>query len=237
MLTRDTLFGGKLIVYQEKRGYRFSIDALLLAGLTKVKGAGRIVDLGTGCGVVLLVLAFRETEAELVGVEIQPELASLARKSAEANGFTEKIRILELDYRNVKGVLGPESFDLAVANPPYHCPGSGKLNPGEQRAVARHELSGSVVEVFSAARFLLRDGGRLVLIYPATRLESLFDAAKRHGFSPKELTPIYSDASGPARLVHVECRKAGGEELNLAAPFYVRDVDGAYTPAMRAMFE
>lgn len=237
MLTRDSLFNGHLIVFQEKNGYRFSIDALLLAGLTRVKGAERIVDLGTGSGVVLLILAFRGTTATLVGVEIQPELAELARRNVLENGFAEVVRIVEMDYRRMSGAFEPGSFDLAVANPPYRRLDSGRINPGAQRAVARHELRGSIADVFAAAAFLLRQGGRLAVIYPATRLESLFEAARRHGFSPKELTPVYSDATGPARLVHVECRKAGGEELSVASPFFIRDTDGAYTSAMKAMFE
>lgn len=118
MITRDALFNGKLVLTQEKGGYRFSVDALLLAGLTRVKSQDRVADLGTGCGVVLLVMAHRKLGRKLTGIEIQSGLATLARRNVDANGFSERITIEHLDFRKSADHFTPGSFDLVVSNPP-----------------------------------------------------------------------------------------------------------------------
>lgn len=237
MLTADSLFNGNLIVYQGKKGYRFSLDAVLLAGLSKIKPTDRILDLGTGCGVVPLILAYRKLGKTLEGIEIQPELAALAQKNVETNGFSDRIRILEMDYRQVTSFFPAEGFDVALSNPPYRKIHSGRINPDRQRAIARHELEGSIRDVFAASRHMLPTGGRLAVIYPAARLDHLLVTAHEHGFSPKELTLIHSDVSSPGRLVHLECRKGGGEELRVAPPFFIYRADGVYTEAMQTIYE
>lgn len=237
MLTSDALFNGKLTIFQQKEGYRFSLDAVLLAGLTQVKPGARVVDLGTGCGVIPLIMAHKGMGVELIGLEIQRELVDLARMNVEANGFAGRIQILEADFRKVREHLPGESFDLVTCNPPYRSVDTGRINPNLQKALARHELTASLEDVLGAARYLLRMGGRLALIYPAARLASLFVTANKHGFSAKALTVIYSNPSGLARLVFLECRKGGGEELKIASPFYIYEPDGAYSKAMQALYD
>jgi tRNA1Val (adenine37-N6)-methyltransferase len=225
-----------LLVHQERHGYRFSVDAVLLAGLTAVRPADRVLDLGTGCGVIPLIWAHRKQGGRLVGVEMQPELACLAKQNVAENGFSEKIEILEMDFRTVSEHLQPGDWDLVVSNPPYRRLNSGRINPNRQRAQARHELTGSVEDVFAAAGCLLHAAGRVAVIYPAARLAHLMGAAERHGFSPKALTVIHSHCEDSARLVHLECRKGGGEELHVAAPFFIYNRDGTYTEAMQKLY-
>lgn len=237
LLTADGLFQGKLIVYQEKNGYRFSLDAVLLAGLTRVRPEDRVVDLGTGSGVILLILAHREHGKLLVGLEVQPDLAALARKNVEVNGLSERVRVLEMDLRHAAEAFPAESFDLVLSNPPYRRVESGRISPHTQRALARHELTGSITDVFAAGKYLIPQGGRLAVIYPASRLNHLLVTAHQFGFCPKELTVIHSNISGSGRLVHVECRKGGGEELRISAPFFIYGEDGGYTDSMRRLYE
>lgn len=235
MLTSDALFNGKLLVFQEKKGYRFSIDALLLAGLTKVKPRDRLVDLGTGCGVVLLVLAHQKLGRELVGLEIQRQLAELAQRNVQANGYSDLVKIHEIDYRRVAQYFKPDHFDLVVSNPPYRRIETGRINLHEQRALSRHELLASVADVFSAGKHLLRHGGRLAVIYPATRLAHLLGVAEENGFVPKELTVVHSKSSTRACLVHLECRKGGGEELRINPPFFIYETGGVYSEGMERL--
>ena len=210
---------------------------MLLAGLTEVRPSDRVIDLGTGCGIVPLILAFRGQGADITGLELQEELAELAARNVEANGFSQRIRIRRMDLRETGGQLPPESFDVAVSNPPYRRLESGKINPDRQKALARHELTATVADVFSAGRVLLRTGGRLAVVYPAARLGRLMTAAPENGFAPKDLTVIYSEPGGPARLVHLVCYKGAGEELRIRPPFFIYDGTGAYTEPMRAMYE
>lgn len=237
LCTSDTLFNGKLTIFQHKEGYRFSIDAVLLAGFTKVKPADRIVDLGTGCGVIPLVIAHRGMGAKLTGLEIQSELVDLARTNIDVNGFMDRIQIIEADFRRVHEHLPGQSFDLVTCNPPYRRLDTGRINPNRQKALARHELTASVEDAFGAAKYLLTVGGRFALIYPATRLASLFIMASKYGFGAKDLTIIYSNSSSPARLVFLECRKGGGEELKIAPAFYIYESDGVYSRAMQAFYD
>lgn len=235
--TCDTLFGGRLVLRQDKTGYRFSIDSVLLAGLTRVKPADRVVDLGTGCGVVPLILAFRGRGREWIGVEIQRELAELARGNVRRNGFGGRVAVVEADMRCLGDLVIPGSVDLVVSNPPYRRRGSGRVNPDRQRALARHEFAGSAADVFESASGLLRDGGRLAVIYPASRLEELMGLGDRWGFRAKRLTMIHSDPGSPGCLVHLEYRKGGGPDLLVEPPFFIHDGRGGYSEAAKCLYE
>ncbi|MDR3568049.1 MAG: methyltransferase [Syntrophobacteraceae bacterium] len=231
------MFGGKLIVCQEQKGYRFSLDAVLLAGLTRIDKNDRVLELGTGCGIISLILAYRaKTERKIAAVEIQPELAELARKNVEQNHFGDTIEVHRLDFREGAGVLAAGSFDLVLSNPPYRKPGAGRVNPDRQKALARHELTATVTDVFEAARRLVPTGGRVAVVYPATRLGHLFCTAFDQGFTPKRLTVIHSFPGEPGRLVHLECRKGGGEELRIEKPFSIYDAPDRYSEAMRELY-
>ena len=236
MLTCDGLFGGKLIFYQHQQGYRFSLDAVLLAGLAGVGREDWVFDLGTGCGVVPIILAYRDLGRRLIGLEIQPELVEVAQMNVAVNGFGERVQILEMDFREAAEHFEPAVADVVVSNPPYRRLNTGRINPNRQRAVARHELTGSVEDVFLAGKYLLRDGGRLALIYPAARLAHLLGVARDCGFSAKRLRLIYSDQTSPARLLVLECRKAGGEELLVEPPLTIYQADGSYTEAVQALY-
>ena len=232
LFTSDALLNGRLVLTQEKHGYRFSVDALLLAGLTRVKPEDSVADLGTGCGVVVLVMAYRKLGREFIGLEIQAELAGLATRNVEANGLSDRVKIEHLDFRKSAERFPPGSFDLVVSNPPYRRLESGRVNLHAQRAMARHELLGSVADVFAAGGHILRHGGRLAVVYPAVRLGHLLVVAHRNGFSPKELTIVHSKPRSPACLVHLECRKGGGEQMRINPPFFVYDGNGVYSERM-----
>lgn len=237
MISRDALFDGRLTVLQQAGGYRFSLDAVLLAGLTRVKPGDRVADLGTGCGVVLLLMAYRGQGSRLTGIELQTGLVSLARQNVEINGFEERIHILEADYRSLSKHLPAGSMDLVVTNPPYRRIRSGRINPEDEKAIARHELEGSVGEAIAAASYLLSERGRLAIVYPASRLDHLIVEARNRGFSPKTLTVIFSNPVDKGRLVHLQCLKGGGEELKINPPFFIYREPGVYSEAMEALYE
>jgi tRNA1Val (adenine37-N6)-methyltransferase len=236
MHTRDSLFGGRLSIRQQEKGYRFSVDAVLLAGLTRVKPRDRGIDLGTGCGVVPLVFAYRGEGREWTGLEIQTELAELAKTNAAENGLGDRVSILEGDLREYRGLFQPQSFDLVVSNPPYRGPWTGRVAPGRQRALARHEFTAAVGDVAEAAAYLLPPGGRLAVVYPSVRLPSLIKAVLENGFQPKRLTVIHSREGERARLVHLESVRGGGEELLVEPPFYIYAPDGSYTPETQKLY-
>ncbi|MGD9950804.1 MAG: tRNA1(Val) (adenine(37)-N6)-methyltransferase [Desulfobulbus sp.] len=238
-MTRDTLFAGELICNQPVKGYRFSIDAVLAAQFSLPKRGQRVLDLGCGCGIIGLILAYRIPGLVVHGVELQSELASLARNNILANGFASRMEILEGDVCSLNQVVEAESYDHVFCNPPYGTADGGRINPHSQAAFARHELNGSLEDFIRAAAFSVRNRGHVVFIYPARRGATLLQILFHHRLTPKRMQPIYS-YPGPnsARLLLVEAVKNGGEQLEILAPFYIyQQQNGAYSQAMQALYQ
>lgn len=234
--TLDTIFQGRLKIIQPKQGYRFSIDAVLLAGLTLVRSQDLIVDLGTGCGIVPLLLATHRSVKHITGIEIQESLVSMAKRNVLINGFEHLISIIQADLRNLEVTRVGGPMDLVVCNPPYGKLRSGRLNPNSSKAIARHELLATLADVVRAAAQLLHQKGRLAVIYPARRLANLLVEVTSGGFAPKKLTLIHSTIDEEAKLVHLESVKGGGEELQVNKPFAIYGSDGNYTDEMKAIY-
>lgn len=220
--TLDELFGGRLRILQKKTGYRFSIDAVLLTGFVKLKRGEAVVDLGTGSGVIAIILALRFPKCgRILGLELQGQLADMARRSVEVNGLGERIEILQGDVREAGKRLTAKSFDVAVFNPPYRKAGSGRTNPDEERALARHEIGGGATDFLSASAGLLKDGGRVYLIYPAKRMVEIIHRMRALKLEPKKLRVVHSKAFSEGDFVLVEGLKGGGEELKVLTPLYI----------------
>ncbi|MEW5722168.1 MAG: methyltransferase, partial [Thermodesulfobacteriota bacterium] len=212
-----------------------SVDALLLADFARVGPGWTVVDLGAGVGVVAAVLARRMGRGLVWAVEIQARLAACARINAAALSQAAEIRVLETDWSKltVKDTGGPVA--AVVCNPPYRRLGSGRINPADEEAGARHEVFGSAASATQAAARVLARGGRLALVYPAPRLAGLFRDLAAAGFEPKRLRSVYSRAGEQATLALVEARLGGGEELQVEPALYIHLEDGGYTPETAAI--
>ena len=232
--TFGTLFGGRLEIRQNKKGYRFSIDALLLARFAEPRLTDRVIDLGTGCGVIPLILVFRRKAEAVVGVEVQPSLAALARQNVSLNQLAAQIEIREEDFRNLPGKGGV--FDCALCNPPYRRAGSGRVNPQEQKALARHEINATLEDVLRAAHHLLKNKGRFYSIYPATRTADLFQGLRRFHLEPKRVQFVHSRDREEARLVLVEALKEGKTQVKILPPFVLYNSAGRYTLQAEEVF-
>jgi tRNA1Val (adenine37-N6)-methyltransferase len=235
--TLDTLFGGRLKILQKKQGYRFSIDALLLAHFSRPNPDDRILELGTGCGVIPLILFYRKKALKIIGAEIQPSLADLARRNAALNRCSSRFQIQEEDLRNLEKKFGRESFDRVLANPPYRKVGSGRINPQSEKAIARHEVQATLEDVLRCAHSLLKDKGRLEMIYPASRTADLMKDLSRFHLEPKRVQFVHSHERDEARLVLVEALKEGHAQVKIPPPLFLFDDHGNYTPAARELFQ
>ncbi|MDI6725946.1 MAG: tRNA1(Val) (adenine(37)-N6)-methyltransferase [Smithellaceae bacterium] len=232
----DALLAGRLKVLQSEQGYRFSIDSLLLAGFVHTRKNDRVADLGTGSGIVALLLARRPEVGSVTGVEIQEELADLAGRNVNLNGLAEKVVIRQGDIREIKTILPPESFQVAVFNPPYHRFGAGRINAHLQKSIARHEIKAALPDFLAAARHLLPHSGRVYAIYPASRMVELLYQLRRHRLEPKRLQLVHSRIDSPASFALVEGIKDAGEELAVAPPHIIYQSEGVYTAAMNGIF-
>ncbi len=234
--TVDELLGRRVKIFQKEKGYRFSVDALLLAHFVRVKKGDLIADLGTGSGVIAIIVAQREECDKVVAVDIQEELVDMARRSVILNDLQEKVNICHGDVRKIETFFKAGSFDVSIFNPPYRKLSSGKLNPNAEKSVARHEIKGSLHDFLKASVYLLKKSGRVDIIYPAMKMVGLLSSMRTAGMEPKRLQIVHSYAASRGEFVLVEGVKNGREELEVLPPLAVYSEAGRYTEAMNAVF-
>jgi len=223
-------------VYQSKTGYRFSLDALLLADFPEIKACKSILELGAGSGVVSLLLAKRYPKAKVTGVEIQDGLYKRAVRNAEVNGLSDKVEFLHLDLKSLPKHQPLESFDLVVMNPPFRKPGTGRISPGDERAMARHELTAGINDVLKTSSAMLRNRGRLCLVYNPDRLSELVKLMGRHLLEPKRLRTVHSQVGEQARMILVEAVKQGLPGMTILPPLFIYESHKVYTSEMREFY-
>ncbi len=235
--TCDLFCDGRLRIRQPREGYRFSIDAVILAGAVRPAPGTRIADLGSGCGIVALLIAARHPGTAVVAVEIQEELARLARANVSENGLSARIEVVCGDLRRLerRDLGGP--FGWVVSNPPFRHRGSGRLAGNDSRALARHEICVVLEDVLQAARRLLDPGGRLSLIYDAGRTADLLSGMRSAGLEPKRLRGVHGTPRHAARLVLVEGIRGARPGLRVDPPLFLFSSRGRYTPEVQSFFD
>lgn len=234
--TLDEILNGLVRVFQKKRGYRFSIDALLLAHFVSLQARSKALDLGTGSGIVPLVLANRFPHTAWTGLEIQDRMAALADKNVELNGLQDHINIVQGDARKIKSIFPAHSFDAVTCNPPYRKINSGRINPGEEKAIARHEIEGSLKDFLHAAKYLLKPGGKFFAVYPARRLVELVFLFRASSMEPKRMQLVFTNEASNAVFVLAEGRYGSREELKIEPALFIYDADKKYTSQMKDIF-
>lgn len=212
----DRFMDGRLKLIQSKDGYRFSIDAILLAEFVTIRQGDVVVDLGTGCGVIPLILLLTKSVRYAFGLEIQEELAGQAARNVLLNGFDDKMGVVLGDIKNPP--IAIESADVVICNPPYRQVKSGRINPDSRRAIARHEIMANIDDILRAARSVLRKKGRLALIYSSVRLADILVRMRRFNLEPKKIQIIYPDLNSGAKLVLVEAILGGRPGLKISPP-------------------
>ncbi len=235
--TTDTFFNGRLQVKQHRAGYRYSIDAVLLAWQASPRAGDRVIDLGTGCGIISLIMAFRNPDISVYAVELQADLVELAGTNVQDNHLQNRVTVIGADMKTLKPDLTAGPVDLLVCNPPYRRPGSGRLNPHSQRAVARHELRASLQDVIATARRMLKTAGRFMAIYTAERTTDILYQMRIDGVEPKYIRSIHSHQRSEARLILIEGLKGGNPGLTIAPPLIIYDQNGNYSAEVQRMFD
>jgi len=216
--TLDLFLDGKLQIIQKKKGYRFSVDTLLLSQFVRIRKNERVIDLGTGCGILPLLLSQSTKASSFVGVEIQRSLAECAEKNVFLNHLEDRVSILKQDFRELKTIFPPGSFDVVLSNPPYRKYQTGRINPSMDKAIARHEIKGKLEDLISMASYLLPPKGRCCLIFPALRTVDLFVALRKGKLEPKRIQFVHPRMGEEAKFVLVESFKASGVELKIMRP-------------------
>jgi tRNA1Val (adenine37-N6)-methyltransferase len=228
--TLDSIKNIKLL--QAKDGYRFSVDALLLENFISANRLDNGVELGSGSGIISILLAKRLKDTRIISVEIQEYLADRAKRNVRLNNVEEKVEIMSKDIKDLRRVFPTNSFDFVFSNPPFRRLKSGRLSISEERAVARHEMEITLADLVSTASYMLKHSGKFYLIYHPFRLVELISLLRKKRLEPKRMRFVHSRADEEAKMVLIEAVKGSGTWLKVDPPLYIYEKGNDYTPEL-----
>lgn len=232
----DELWPGGPRFKQTAEGFRLSTDSVLLAAFANTKKVRRCLDLGSGAGILCVLLAEKAPEARITGIELQPEAAELSRENLRENAMDSRVEILTADLRDHPRLLEAGAFDLVVSNPPYFPQNSGYSAPEAARAAAREERDCSLEDVCAAAGRALRWGGCFCLVHRPERLADIFRTMTASGMEPKRLRMVHYSPTRAPSLVLVEGRRGGKPGLDVEKPLILTDNDGGDSTEVRKIY-
>jgi tRNA1Val (adenine37-N6)-methyltransferase len=225
----DALRAHDLCIRQPRQGYRFSLDALLLADFARLPDQSHVADLGTGCGVIPLLLARKHLDACFVGMENNPDMASLATENVRANILEARITIIAADILTLRSRYPVSSFDVVISNPPFRSSASGKVSPHAGRDAARHETTAGLSDFLAMAKYLVKPSGRIFFIYPPARLAEFIRAAGELNLGLLRLRMVHGTTGAEAKIFLVELAKGRRDNLAIEPPLVMYDAQGGYT--------
>ena len=231
----DYLLKENLRIIQNDNVFSFSTDALLLGHFTNVKKRDNIMDLCSGNGVIPLVLS-NKGQQMIDAVEIQEQLVDMARRSITYNQLEERIHMYQMDLKEAHRYFKPSQYDLVTCNPPYFKTNQQHQHQIDAHKIARHEIMCTLADCCYAARHLLKQGGRFIMVHRAGRLMDVLSHMRTYQIEPKKIYFIYSKLDKAAQTIVVEGRKGGNQGLEIQPPFYIYNKDGTYTEEMREIY-
>lgn len=237
-ITHDTIAlrgTGVVQILQPAKGHRFTLDSILLADFCRIKPKDRVLEPGSGSGVVSLLLAKKHPRAFFTAVEVQAQLANFCEQNIIDNSLDGRINVIARDLRRVSKTLDQGSFSVIVANPPYIKEGTGRISPHAARHIARHDRKASLESWLNLHRYL-KNSGKYYLVFPAARLAELATLMKRRKLEPKRLRLVHPYRNKHASLVLLESVKEGGCGLEVLPPLIVHEAGGGYTEEMREIY-
>ena len=233
----DDLQCDGLRLIQRPDAFRFGTDSVLLADFANPRKDDRAVDLGCGTGAIALLMVAHRPGLTVDAVELQAEIADMARRSVAMNAMEHRVNVLQADMREVWHELGAESRTLVVCNPPYGRLGAALESANTAKRIARHEGNLSPVDIASAAARLLKNGGRFCVIYPAPRAFEMMRAMEECRLAPKRIRTVHGVDGRAPKFVLMDAVKGGGEGLHWLEPLVLRDREGSFTEEWHRIFD
>lgn len=229
----DSLQRNGYQIIQNPEKFCFGMDAVLLSGFVKVKPNGTVLDLGTGTGIIPILLEAKTKASHLTGLEIQEESADMARRSVELNGLSSKIDIVTGDIKEAGSVFEAASFDVITSNPPYMIAKHGLQNPDTPKAIARHEILCTLKDVVSQTSKLLKPGGHFFMVHRPFRLAEIFTLMQEYKIEPKRMKLVYPYVDKEPNMVLIEGIKGAHSRMTVEKPLIVFEKPGIYTSEIR----
>lgn len=225
----DDLHRNNYKIIQNPNKFCFGMDAVLLTGFAQIKKTDRVLDLGTGTGIIPILLEGKNKGSQFSALEIQEESADMARRSVKLNGLQEKIEIITGDIKEASNIFGASSFHVVTCNPPYMNNHHGLVNPDLPKAIARHELLCTLEDVIREASKVLKPNGKIFLVHRPFRLAEIFDVMKKYQLEPKRAKFVHPYIDKEPNMVLIEGLKGGNPMVTIEAPLIVYKEPNVYT--------
>jgi tRNA1Val (adenine37-N6)-methyltransferase len=211
----------KLLIIQDSDFFKFGTDSILLADFSNIRDGDIVLDLGSGSGVIPLLLAFKQKPAKIIGIEIQEELVEISRRSVELNNLTGIIDIIKGDIRDLGNHISPGSIDVLVSNPPYLPLNGGRITENEKKAVARHEIYVSLEDVIREGSKALRYGGKISMVYRSRRMVELIEMMKKYYLEPKRLCMVHPREGRASNVFLITAQKGARVGIDIMPPLII----------------
>lgn len=232
----DELHRNGYRIIQNPEKFCFGMDAVLLSGFARVKKDECALDIGTGTGIIPILLEAKTQGRHFTGLEIQAESADMAKRSVAMNGLQEKIEIVTGDIREAGELFDAASFDVITSNPPYMINSHGLKNPEAEKAIARHEILCTLDDVVREGSRMLKDGGRFYLVHRPFRLVEIFACLTTYGLEPKRMKLVYPYVDKEPNMVLIEALRGGRSRLAIEKPLIVFEAQGKYTAEITELY-
>ncbi|MBN2899359.1 MAG: tRNA1(Val) (adenine(37)-N6)-methyltransferase [Clostridia bacterium] len=218
-----------LKIIQNPDGFCFGIDAVLLSNFSQITKGGVVVDLGTGTGIIPLLVAGKSSARKIYGVEVQETVADMAQRSVLLNALSGRIEILNINLKDVHQHVEKGAADVVISNPPYMPAGGALVNPGSYKAISRHEVLCTLEDVVSSASTLLKEKGAFYMVHRPSRLVDIICLCRKYKLEPKQVRFVHPREGKEPNILLIKCVKSGNPELRIMPPLYVYGEGEAYT--------
>ena len=228
--------GLKLI--QNKKGFCFGVDAVLLSDYAKgIKKGSTVVDIGTGTGIVAILLCAKTNLKKIYGIELQKEVANIAQRNVELNGLDDKMEVININIKDVFSKLEKNKIDVIVTNPPYKKHDTGVKNLDTRQLISRHEVECTLEDIIKNASLLLKDLGEFYMVHRAERIVEIFVTLRKYKLEPKNIRFVHSKIGEKPNLVLVKAVKCAKEFLKIDKPLVIYGEDGNYTDEIYEIYD
>ena len=232
----DDLQNGFYVI-QNQNKFCFGMDAVLLSGFARIRKGDHVLDMGTGTGIIPILLKSKTKGEHFTGLEIQEECADMATRSVQYNGLESAVDIVCGDIKEAAGIFGAASFDVVTSNPPYMIGAHGLQNPYMAKAIARHEVLCTLEDVVSQASKVLKDRGRFFMVHRPFRLAEIFSVLTRYKLEPKRMQLVYPYIDREPNMVLIEALKGGNSRITVEPPLIVYKEPGVYTENILKIYD
>ena len=226
----DDLEFNNLKIIQNTKGFCFGIDSILLTDFAKdLKAGSKVIDIGTGTGIIGILLCEKSKLHHITGIEIQKEVAQMAQRSVKLNNLEEKFNILNINIKNVFEFIRPNTIDCIVTNPPYIKINTGAKNLGKKKLISRHEVECNLEDIIKISYKLLKSKGEFYMVHRAERLVDIIYLLRKYRLEPKKIRFVHSKQNSSPKLILIKCIKDGGHSLKIDKPLIIYNDNGEYT--------